>query len=160
MRQWSTLHPEFSYLPRKFKIAVTGAPADRAASQVHDIGLHLKRDADGELGFEVLVGGGLGRTPIIGHVIREFLPREHLLSYLEAILRIYNEHRPARQPQQGAHQDPGEDAGHRRSFAGASKRSGQRMRDQRAAGSMSARSERMRALLRAAALRSVRPIST
>jgi sulfite reductase (NADPH) hemoprotein beta-component len=91
VRQWSTLHPEFSYLPRKFKIAVTGTPADRAASQVHDIGLHLKRNAVGELGFEVLVGGGLGRTPIIGHVIREFLPREDLLSYLDVILRIYNE---------------------------------------------------------------------
>jgi len=90
VRQWSTLHPEFSYLPRKFKIAVTGAAVDRAASQVHDIGLHLKRGPDGEIGFEVLVGGGLGRAPAIGHVIREFLPREHLLSYLEAILRIYN----------------------------------------------------------------------
>jgi sulfite reductase (NADPH) hemoprotein beta-component len=92
IRQWSTLHPEFTYLPRKFKIAVTGSPADRAASEVHDIGLHLRRGADGEIGFEVLVGGGLGRTPIIGKVIREFLPREHLLSYLEAILRIYNLH--------------------------------------------------------------------
>ena len=91
IRQWSTLHPEFSYLPRKFKIAVTGSPADRAASEVHDIGLHLKRDASGQIGFEVLVGGGLGRTPIIGKVIREFLPREHLLSYLEAILRVYNQ---------------------------------------------------------------------
>jgi len=90
VRQWSTLHPEFSYLPRKFKIAVTGAPVDRAASQVHDIGLHLKRGPDGEIGFEVLIGGGLGRAPAIGHVIRELLPREHLLSYLEAILRIYN----------------------------------------------------------------------
>ncbi len=90
VRQWSTLHPEFSYLPRKFKIAVTGAAADRAASQVHDIGLHLKRGPDGQIGFEVLVGGGLGRAPAIGHAIREFLPREHLLSYLEAILRIYN----------------------------------------------------------------------
>ena len=91
IRQWSTLHPEFSYLPRKFKIAVTGSPSDRAASEVHDIGLHLKRDAQGHVGFEVLVGGGLGRTPIIGKSIREFLPREHLLSYLEAILRIYNQ---------------------------------------------------------------------
>ena len=91
IRQWSTLHPEFSYLPRKFKIAVTGSPADRAASEVHDIGLHLKRDAAGQVGFEVLVGGGLGRTPIIGKTIRDFLPREHLLSYLEAILRIYNQ---------------------------------------------------------------------
>ncbi|MET0291311.1 MAG: nitrite/sulfite reductase [Steroidobacteraceae bacterium] len=91
IRQWSTLHPEFSYLPRKFKIAVTGAPTDRAASEVHDIGLHLKKNAAGEVGFEVLVGGGLGRTPIIGKVIRDFLPREHLLSYLDAILRIYNQ---------------------------------------------------------------------
>jgi sulfite reductase (NADPH) hemoprotein beta-component len=92
IRQWSTLHPEFTYLPRKFKIAVTGSPADRAASEVHDIGLHLRRGPDGEIGFEVLVGGGLGRTPIIGKVVREFLPRKHLLSYLEAILRIYNLH--------------------------------------------------------------------
>jgi sulfite reductase (NADPH) hemoprotein beta-component len=91
IRQWSTLHPEFNYLPRKFKIAVTGSPADRAASEVHDIGLHMRRGPDGQVGFEVLVGGGLGRTPIIGKVIREFLPREHLLSYLEAILRIYNQ---------------------------------------------------------------------
>jgi len=90
IRQWSTVHPEFNYLPRKFKIAVTGSPADRAASEVHDIGLHMRRNEAGEVGFEVLVGGGLGRTPIIGKVIREFLPREHLLSYLEAILRIYN----------------------------------------------------------------------
>ena len=90
LRQWSTVHPEFNYLPRKFKIAVTGSPADRAASEVHDIGLHMRRNEAGEVGFEVLVGGGLGRTPIIGKVIREFLPREHLLSYLEAILRIYN----------------------------------------------------------------------
>ena len=90
IRQWSTVHPEFNYLPRKFKIAVTGSPADRAASEVHDIGLHMRRNDAGEVGFEVLVGGGLGRTPIIGKVIREFLPREHLLSYLEAILRIYN----------------------------------------------------------------------
>jgi sulfite reductase (NADPH) hemoprotein beta-component len=91
VRQWATLHPEFSYLPRKFKIAVTGTAADRAASQVHDIGLHLKRNEAGELGFEVLVGGGLGRTPIIGHVIRDFLPQQDLLSYLDVILRIYNE---------------------------------------------------------------------
>jgi sulfite reductase (NADPH) hemoprotein beta-component len=90
IRQWSTFHPEFSYLPRKFKIAVTGAPVDRAATEIHDIGLHLHRNADGVLGFEVLVGGGLGRTPIIGHVIREFLPVPDLLSYLEAILRVYN----------------------------------------------------------------------
>jgi len=90
IRQWATLHPEFTYLPRKFKIAVTGAATDRAASEVHDVGLHLVRDASGCLGFRVLVGGGLGRTPIIGQVIREFLPREQLLAYLDAILRIYN----------------------------------------------------------------------
>ncbi len=91
IRQWSTLHPEFSFLPRKFKIAVTGAARDRAASQVHDIGLHLVRNDAGQVGFEVLVGGGLGRTPMIGHRIREFLPKADLLSYLEAILRVYNE---------------------------------------------------------------------
>ena len=90
IRQWSTFHPEFTYLPRKFKIAVTGAPQDRAASLVHDVGVHIVRGPDGELGFEILAGGGLGRTPIIGQVVRDFLPREHLLSYLEAILRVYN----------------------------------------------------------------------
>jgi sulfite reductase (NADPH) hemoprotein beta-component len=90
IRQWSTFHPEFSYLPRKFKIAVTGAAQDRAASQVHDVGVHIVRGPAGELGFEILAGGGLGRTPIIGQVVREFLPREHLLSYLEAVLRVYN----------------------------------------------------------------------
>jgi sulfite reductase (NADPH) hemoprotein beta-component len=90
IRQWSTFHPEFSYLPRKFKIAVNGAAADRAAVAVHDIGLHAVRDERGEVGFRVLVGGGLGRTPIIGQVIREFLPWPHLLTYLEAILRVYN----------------------------------------------------------------------
>jgi len=90
IRQWSTLNPEFTYLPRKFKIAVTGSSADRAASEVHDIGLHLQRDAQGNIGFRVLVGGGLGRTPIIGQVIREFLPLTDLFSYLEAILRVYN----------------------------------------------------------------------
>lgn len=90
IRQWATLHPEFSYLPRKFKIAVTGSPQDRAASRVHDVGLHLVKNAQGEIGFEVLVGGGLGRAPMIGHVIREFLPKKELLAYLEAILRIYN----------------------------------------------------------------------
>jgi sulfite reductase (NADPH) hemoprotein beta-component len=90
IRQWSTLHPEFAYLPRKFKIAVTGATEDRAASQVHDIGLQMTQNVDGEIGFEVLVGGGLGRTPIIGNSIRKFLPKQHLLSYLDAILRVYN----------------------------------------------------------------------
>ena len=91
IRQWATLHPEFTYLPRKFKIAVTGSPADRAASEVHDIGLHLTRGGRGaELGFTVLVGGGLGRAPAIGQVIREFLPVADLLAYLESILRVYN----------------------------------------------------------------------
>ena len=89
IRQWSTFHPEFAFLPRKFKIAVIGTTADRAATQVHDIGLHLVSQ-NGELGFEVIVGGGLGRTPIIGKVINPFLPRQHLLSYLDAILRVYN----------------------------------------------------------------------
>jgi sulfite reductase (NADPH) hemoprotein beta-component len=90
LRQWSSLHPEFIFLPRKFKIAVTGATRDRAATQVHDIGLHAKRDANGRVGFAVYVGGGLGRTPMIGHNIRDFLPEEDLLSYCEAILRVYN----------------------------------------------------------------------
>ena len=90
IRQWYTLHPEFSYLPRKFKIAVTGSPNDRAAVAVHDIGIRMhKNDAD-EIGFEILVGGGQGRTPHIGKTIRKWLPENHLLSYLEAILRIYN----------------------------------------------------------------------
>lgn len=90
IRQWTTFHPEFAYLPRKFKIAVTGATHDRAATKLHDIGLHLVHNPAGELGFIVYVGGGLGRTPIIGQVIRPFLEPKHLLSYLEAILRIYN----------------------------------------------------------------------
>jgi len=89
LRQWSTFHPEFSYLPRKFKIAINGAKADRAAVGVHDIGLHAVVQ-DNQTGFRVLVGGGLGRTPLIGTVIREFLPWPHLLTYLEAILRVYN----------------------------------------------------------------------
>ena len=90
IRQWSTFNPEFSYLPRKFKIAVNGAVHDRTAVAVHDIGLHAVRDENNETGFKVLVGGGLGRTPIIGAVIREFLPWRHLLTYLDAILRVYN----------------------------------------------------------------------
>jgi sulfite reductase (NADPH) hemoprotein beta-component len=89
LRQWSTFHPEFSFLPRKFKIAVNGARADRAAVGVHDIGLHAIKKGE-EIGFRVLVGGGLGRTPMIGAAIREFLPWPHLLTYLEAILRVYN----------------------------------------------------------------------
>ena len=90
IRQWSTFHPEFAFLPRKFKIAVNGSAADRAATFVHDIGLHALRNADGEVGFRVIVGGGMGRTPVIGSVIREYLPWRHLLSYLDAILRVYN----------------------------------------------------------------------
>ncbi|MGB8435671.1 MAG: nitrite/sulfite reductase, partial [Burkholderiales bacterium] len=92
LRQWATLNPEFAYLPRKFKIAVNGACEDRAATLVHDIGLHAVRAPDGETGFRVSVGGGLGRTPMIGHVIRDFLPWRHLLTYLDAILRVYNRH--------------------------------------------------------------------
>ena len=90
LRQWSTLHPEFAYLPRKFKIALTGSPNDRAAVRVHDIGLRMVRDDAGRPGFEVLVGGGLGRTPVLGVAIRRFLPTEDLLGYVEAILRVYN----------------------------------------------------------------------
>jgi len=90
LRQWSTFHPEFAFLPRKFKIAVNGAHNDRAVIQAHDIGLDLRRDASGETGFRVLVGGGLGRTPIIGEPIAEFVPWRHILTYCEAILRVYN----------------------------------------------------------------------
>jgi sulfite reductase (NADPH) hemoprotein beta-component len=91
LRQYTTLHPEFSFLPRKFKIAVTAAAHDRAAIKVHDIGLRLYRNAAGETGFEVLVGGGLGRTPFIAKTIREFLPKRNIVSYVEAILRVYNQ---------------------------------------------------------------------
>ena len=90
IRQWSTLHPEFAYLPRKFKIAVSGSSSDRAASQVHDVGLHLYRNEVGDMGFEVLVGGGLGRTPVIGKTLRKFLEPQELLTYLDAVLRVYN----------------------------------------------------------------------
>ena len=90
LRQWSTLHPEFSWLPRKFKIAITGASNDRAAIQFHDIGLELVRNDAAETGFRIWVGGGMGRMPVIGKVLREFLPREHFLSYVESILRVYN----------------------------------------------------------------------
>jgi len=90
IRQWTTLHPEFDYLPRKFKMAVSGSSTDRAATQFHDIGLHLVKNDAGEIGFKVLVGGGLGRTPVIGQVIKPFLDKKHILSYLEATLRIYN----------------------------------------------------------------------
>ncbi|TCL94059.1 sulfite reductase (NADPH) hemoprotein beta-component [Rhizobium sp. PP-WC-2G-219] len=92
LRQWSSVHPEFSFLPRKFKIAVTGAERDRAAIQVHDIGLHLKKDDQGRIGFAVYVGGGQGRTPMIAKKIRDFLPEEDLLSYTTAIMRVYNLH--------------------------------------------------------------------
>ena len=92
IRQWSTAHPEFSFLPRKFKMAVTASPKDRAAIRVYDVGLRLHRDDEGALSFEVLVGGGLGRLPHLGPVIRERLPVRHLLSYLQAILRVYNRH--------------------------------------------------------------------
>lgn len=92
LRQYSVLHPEFSYLPRKFKIAVTGSPNDRAAVAVHDIGLRMHLDEQGRPGFEVLVGGGLGRLPYIGHTIRKWVEPEHILSYVEAILRVYNIH--------------------------------------------------------------------
>ena len=91
IRQWSTLHSEFSFLPRKFKIAVSGAVSDRAAVRFHDIGLILHRSDDGAIGFEVVVGGGQGRTPMIGHTIRPFVGKDHLLSYLEAIMRVYNQ---------------------------------------------------------------------
>ncbi|WP_313193049.1 nitrite/sulfite reductase [Shinella zoogloeoides] len=92
LRQWSSVHPEFSFLPRKFKIAVTGAERDRAAIQVHDIGLHLKKNEKGEIGFAVYVGGGQGRTPLVAKKIRDFLPEEDLLSYTTAIMRVYNLH--------------------------------------------------------------------
>jgi sulfite reductase (NADPH) hemoprotein beta-component len=90
LRQWSTLHPEFAHLPRKFKIAVSGAKEDRAAIAWHDIGLQLLKNAAGEVGFKVLVGGGMGRTPVIGSVINEFLPWQQILVYIEAIVRVYN----------------------------------------------------------------------
>jgi sulfite reductase (NADPH) hemoprotein beta-component len=90
LRQWSTLHPEFAFLPRKFKIAISGAKEDRAASAWHDVGLHLIRNDEGALGFKVQVGGGMGRTPIIGTVIREFLPWHQVMNYIEAIVRVYN----------------------------------------------------------------------
>jgi sulfite reductase (NADPH) hemoprotein beta-component len=92
LRQWSTFHPEFSWLPRKFKIAINGAAEDRTAVLLHDIGLNAIRNAAGEVGFQVIVGGGMGRTPMIGHVIREFLPWQHMLTYVESILRVWNRH--------------------------------------------------------------------
>ncbi len=90
LRQWSTLHPEFAFLPRKFKIAISGATEDRAATAWHDVGLHVQRNAAGDVGFRVMVGGGMGRTPIIGSVISEFLPWNQILNYLEAVVRVYN----------------------------------------------------------------------
>lgn len=92
LRQWSSIHPEFTFLPRKFKLAVIGSDHDRAAMQAHDIGLQLKKNDRGEFGFAVFVGGGLGRTPMIGHKVRDFLPEQDLLTYVEAIMRIYNLH--------------------------------------------------------------------
>ncbi len=92
LRQWSTDHPEFAYLPRKFKIAITGSPNDRAVTKAHDIGLRMQRDEAGNPGYEVIVGGGLGRTPMVGKVLRAFLPKADLLPYLEAILNVYNLH--------------------------------------------------------------------
>ena len=92
LRQWSTFHPEFAHLPRKFKIAVSASTEDRAATSFHDIGLFIVKNDDGEIGLRVLVGGGLGRTPIVGSVIREFLPWQHMMSYCEAVLRVYNRH--------------------------------------------------------------------
>ena len=92
IRQWSTLHPEFSFLPRKFKIAVSGGGTDRVAAQVHDIGLHMVKNEAGEIGFRFLIGGGLGRTPVIGKVLKAFVAKADLLSYLDAVLRIYNLH--------------------------------------------------------------------
>ncbi|WP_423707666.1 nitrite/sulfite reductase [Undibacterium sp. WLX3042] len=92
LRQWTTFHPEFAYLPRKFKIAINGAKEDRAAIAVHDIGLTVVQNDAGEIGFKVMVGGGMGRTPILGTVIRDFLPWQHVMTYLEAILRIYNQY--------------------------------------------------------------------
>ncbi|HTC19146.1 MAG TPA: nitrite/sulfite reductase [Stellaceae bacterium] len=93
IRQWSILHPEFSFLPRKFKIAVSAATEhDRAAVKMHDLGLYIRRNAEGDVGFQVLIGGGLGRTPYLGLVLREFLPKRDLLAYLEAVLRVYNQY--------------------------------------------------------------------
>src|SRR5512136_615206 len=92
LRQYTTLHPEFSFLPRKFKFAITASAHDRAAIRIHDVGLRLHKNAAGETGFEVMVGGGLGRTPFIGKTIKPYLPKRDLLSYIEAILRVYNQY--------------------------------------------------------------------
>ena len=111
LRQWSTLHPEFAFLPRKFKIAITGAREDRAAIGWHDIGLQLLKNDAGEVGFKVLVGGGMGRTPIIGSVIGEFVPWQQILVVHRGHRARVQPSRPARQPLQGAHQDPGQGRG-------------------------------------------------
>ena len=91
LRQWSTLHPEFSFLPRKFKIAVSGSAADRAAIMIHDIGIQIVRNDAGEIGYRVFVGGGLGRTPFIGHEVGNFVAKADILAFLEAVMRVYNE---------------------------------------------------------------------
>ena len=106
IRQATTFHPEFSYLPRKFKIAVTAADEDRAAIRLHDIGLKLVKNDAGEIGFEVYIGGGMGRTPFVAPLIRPFLPADHLFSYIEAALRVWNMRRAPRQYPQAADQDP------------------------------------------------------
>ena len=90
LRQWSTFHPEFAYLPRKFKVAISGATQDRAAIQVHDLGLQIVKNGNGEIGFKVHAGGGLGRTPLLGQVVQDFLPWQHLLTYIEALVRVFN----------------------------------------------------------------------
>ena len=131
LRQWSTFHPEFSYLPRKFKIAVNGASADRAAVGVHDIGLHAMQDEASEIGFRVLVGGGLGRTPIVGARdprVPALAAPAHLPRGDPARLQPL---RPARQHPQGAHQDPGEGARRRRSSARKSRPNGRTSRTAR-----------------------------
>ena len=108
MRQWSTLHPEFAFLPRKFKIAITGAREDRAATAWHDVGLHLIKNTAGELGFKVMVGGGMGRTPILGATLREFLPWNQILNYLEAVVRAYNRFGRRDNKYKAPHQDSGQ----------------------------------------------------
>ena len=113
LRQWSTFHPEFSYLPRKFKFAVIASDDDRAAMRLHDIGIQLVR-RDREIGAKVFVGGGMGRTPMIASLIGDFVPAADIISYVEACLRVYNRHGPARQYLQGADQDPCPRSGRRR----------------------------------------------
>ena len=110
IRQWSSLHPEFSFLPRKFKIAVGGPAHDRAALKFHDMAVEIVKNEAGETGYRVLVGGGMGRTPYIGYVVGEFVAKPDILAFLESVMRVYNESGPARQSLQGAHQDPGQRA--------------------------------------------------